>query len=76
MENSSEQMNEKQEEVKFVVDDPVKAINILISAVERAQQRGAYNLQESKMIYDAVTFFDKSKTVESLTANQEKQNAK
>jgi hypothetical protein len=65
------------EQPQFVVDDPVKAINILISAVERAQQRGAYTLQESKMVYDAVTFFDKTKTIESMSSNQEKQqNAK
>lgn len=58
----------------FLIDDPVKAINILISAVERAQLRGAFNLQESKMIYDAVTFFDKSKTIEAINAEQTPKN--
>lgn len=60
------------QEKAFVIENPVSAINILISAVERAQLRGAFSLQESKMIYDAVVFFDKSKSIESINAAQEK----
>jgi cell division protein YceG involved in septum cleavage len=33
----------------------VKSINMLISAVRKAQQAGAYSLQESHQIYEAIS---------------------
>ena len=51
MEETNTTTEKQQEQPQFVVDDPVKAINILISAVERAQQRGAYTLQELSLIH-------------------------
>lgn len=53
----------------YVIDDPAKAINVLVNAAEHATRLGAYTIQEAKIIYDAITFFRPDRSVEAVNAS-------
>jgi len=57
----------------YVIDDPAKAINVLVNAAEHATRLGAYSIQEAKIIYDAIVFFRPDRSVESVNATQQQE---
>lgn len=63
-----ETTQEKQQTPSYVIDDPAKAINVLVNAAEHAQRLGAYSMQEAKIIYDAIVFFRPDRSVEAVNA--------
>lgn len=70
---TTESTQERQLTPAYVIDDPAKAINVLVNAAEHAQRLGAYTMQEAKIIYDAIVFFRPDRSVEAVnsTAAQE-----
>lgn len=58
----------RQQTPAHVIDDPAKAINVLVNAAEHATRLGAYTIQEAKIIYDAIVFFRPDRSVEAVNA--------
>jgi hypothetical protein len=57
------QITEQKKEIRLVdipVTDENVALNIMISFVNLAQKRGAYNLDESSKIWECIKKFQKS----------------
>jgi hypothetical protein len=68
-EQPTEQVTPQREQTPaHVIDDPAKAINVLVNAAEHAQRLGAFSIQEAKIIYDSITFFRPDRSVESVNA--------
>jgi 2-keto-4-pentenoate hydratase/2-oxohepta-3-ene-1,7-dioic acid hydratase in catechol pathway len=67
-EQTTETAQERQQTPAYVIDDPAKAINVLVNAAEHAQRLGAYSMQEAKIIYDAIVFFRPDRSVEAVNA--------
>jgi hypothetical protein len=60
---SEQQKTEQKKEIRLVdvpVTDENVALNIMISFVNLAQKRGAYNLDESSKIWECIKKFQKS----------------
>lgn len=68
METTEQTQQERQQTAAYVIDDPAKAINVLVNAAEHAQRLGAYTMQEAKIIYDAIVFFRPDRSVEAVNA--------
>lgn len=67
---------ERQPTPAYVIDDPAKAVNVLVNAAEHATRLGAFTIQEAKIIYDAIVFFRPDRSVEAVNiaaANEEAQ---
>jgi len=74
METNETAQEQRQQTPAHVIDDPAKAINVLVNAAEHAQRLGAYTIQEAKIIYDAIVFFRPDRSVEAVnSAAQEQQ---
>lgn len=74
MENEQQtQQQERQQTPAYIIDDPAKAINVLVNAAEHATRLGAYTIQEAKIIYDAIVFFRPDRSVESVNAVAQEQ---
>lgn len=67
-EQTTETPQERQQTPAHVIDDPAKAINVLVNAAEHATRLGAYTIQEAKIIYDAIVFFRPDRSVEAVNA--------
>lgn len=67
------QQQERQVTPAYVIDDPAKAINVLVNAAEHATRLGAYSIQEAKIIYDAIVFFRPDRSVEAVNASAQEQ---
>jgi hypothetical protein len=46
-------------------DVALKAVQLLINAIELAQRRGAYSLQESSEIYKVISLFSNAKPTDN-----------
>ena len=57
----------------YVVDTPNKALNIMVQGLETGLKNGLYSFQESKLIYDSITFFFPNASVEHFYEEQAKQ---
>lgn len=68
METTEQTTQERQQTPAHVIDDPAKAINVLVNAAEHATRLGAYTIQEAKIIYDAIVFFRPDRSVEAVNA--------
>lgn len=67
-EQTDQTPQERQQTPAYIIDDPAKAINVLVNAAEHATRLGAYTIQEAKIIYDAITFFRPDRSVEAVNA--------
>lgn len=74
-EKTTEETQDVQPTPGHVIDDPAKAINVLVNAAEHAARMGAFTIQESKIIYDSIVFFRPDRSFESVNsvAQQEQQ---
>jgi len=66
MEETPEQQQEQTP--AHIIDNPAKAINVLVNAAEHAQRLGAFTMQEAKIIYDSIVFFRPDRSVEAVNA--------
>lgn len=57
MDSGSTQLQASSKLVEIEVNDQNKALNVLVSFVNLAQKRGAFNLDESAKIWECVKFF-------------------
>lgn len=57
MDSVSTQLQASSKLVEIEVNDQNKALNVLVSFVNLAQKRGAFNLDESAKIWECVKFF-------------------
>lgn len=69
METTEQTPEERKQTPAYIIDDPAKAINVLVNAAEHATKLGAYTIQEAKIIYDAVVFFRPDRSVEAVNAD-------
>lgn len=67
-EQTEQAQEARQQTPAHVIDDPAKAINVLVNAAEHAARLGAYTIQEAKIIYDAIVFFRPDRSVEAVNA--------
>ena len=57
MDSGSTQLQASSKLVEQEITDQNKALNVLVSFVNLAQKRGAFNLDESSKIWECVKFF-------------------
>lgn len=57
MDSGSTQLQASSKLVEIEINDQNKALNVLVSFVNLAQKRGAFNLDESAKIWECVKFF-------------------
>lgn len=65
-EQTEQAQEARQQTPAYIIDDPAKAINVLVNAAEHAQRLGAFTMQEAKIIYDAIVFFRPDRSVEAV----------
>lgn len=65
-EQTEQAQGARQQTPAYIIDDPAKAINVLVNAAEHAQRLGAFTMQEAKIIYDAIVFFRPDRSVEAV----------
>lgn len=58
----------------YVIDNPQKAISMLVQGVELAQKRGVFNISESKLMYDSICFFFPDYSIEEKAKQLIKEN--
>ena len=62
VENPEETKTEETKEIPLsdiVIEDPNTALNVLVSFVNLANKRGAFNVQESSKIWECIQQFQK-----------------
>jgi cell division protein YceG involved in septum cleavage len=57
MDSGSTQLQASSKLVEQEINDQNKALNVLVSFINLAQKRGAFNLDESAKIWECVKFF-------------------
>ena len=69
MDNENVNANKQQKISDIVISNENEALNVLVTFCNLAQQRGAYNLEESAKIWECIQIFKKTNNADD---NREK----
>jgi|TARA_A100001015_G_scaffold96015_1_gene106733 hypothetical protein len=69
MDNENVNANKQQKISDIVISNENEALNVLVTFCNLAQQRGAYNLEESAKIWECIQIFKKTNNADDNREN-------